>query len=123
MKYTDVYVKTNVPLEEMSALVGRVVGVDLHLAADDRGIRVYQGLDDDRRFSVQENVWFNDEGSDVGTFQLDIDIDGRDDEGRIAAAKSIFDALKKARIGDLALVDEYDGEMERFTLADSEAAE
>lgn len=119
MKYTDVYVKGALSLEQVTEIVGRVTGAEMQRFDDEdpEALPMFAGLDDERRFSVQENPWRGDEESVLGAYTIDIDVDGPDDESRIGAAKEIFEALKEAGCGDLVLVDELQGELDRFSVA------
>lgn len=112
MNVTCVYIRTNASLEATAELVGDAAGLTLRRDSDDLG-PFFSGVSDDGDFGITLALNEADD-EDPGSYELELEVDGYENDARIAFARGVFDKLVASKSVAVALWDEQRGMLDRF---------
>lgn len=119
MNYSSVYLRTHASLDETVAVIGGRLALEFDREVRDGAVQ-YAAQDGARRLVLSLNE-FEDE---FEGYEMELEVDGRNDDERRAYARKLFDELAGLDTYALVLADDEIEEIARFEpKADKSAAE
>lgn len=90
MIYSSVFLRTNASLDESAKRVSEALGIALQ-REDDGNEPYFVALDGERRVALNLNTY---DGEPFDGYSLDVEVDGREDDERLAYARGVFEKLQ-----------------------------
>lgn len=105
MKHSDIFIRSDVSLDAMAELLRTETGLPFEREVHGASVS-YIAIDavDDRRIALLLN---KDDEPPFDRFSFDVEVDGYDDESRVAYTRQIFDKLVSLGTMHVLLTDDF----------------